>query len=323
VTDRDGAPIGQQFNLARHVPLDSGGEPRGMRWSISADGSTVVGGVVKAASTYIVAFDAVTSDLVWKYATSRDGVSLGVPNPDGTTIATVADDTHRIDLWDITSDELIRQFRVEDALPLGTFVNSEPVFDDDGSRIAVATSQFGTIAVVDVASGRWTVSEPAGGAVVQGTVSWVPGSDQVVASGTGGTLWRWDMSSGNLLASGQSDDPGNLGGAVVSPDATTVAASHPFSPSVALFDLETLRPIGRPIATGERSGVPPFFSPSGRTVLTSDVFEQVVELDVDPDSWERTACRAAGRNLTLVEWREYIGADVPYRVTCAEWPPGT
>jgi hypothetical protein len=42
-------------------------------------------------------------------------------------------------------------------------------------------------------------------------------------------------------------------------------------------------------------------------------------IDVDPTSWEATACRIAGRNLTRAEWAEYL-PDRPYAATCAQWP---
>jgi hypothetical protein len=44
--------------------------------------------------------------------------------------------------------------------------------------------------------------------------------------------------------------------------------------------------------------------------------------EMDPDEWQNTACFAAGRNLTHVEWAEYLG-DEPYRATCPQWPDAT
>ena len=34
------------------------------------------------------------------------------------------------------------------------------------------------------------------------------------------------------------------------------------------------------------------------------------------------ACRKLRRNLKVSEWRQYVGADVPYEKTCKELPPG-
>ena len=38
--------------------------------------------------------------------------------------------------------------------------------------------------------------------------------------------------------------------------------------------------------------------------------------DTDPESWVRSACAFAGRNLTKAEWDRY-GPKEPYRETCA------
>jgi hypothetical protein len=44
------------------------------------------------------------------------------------------------------------------------------------------------------------------------------------------------------------------------------------------------------------------------------------EWNLSPDSWERHACRIAGRNLTRAEWLQHIGGS--YRATCPQWPAG-
>jgi hypothetical protein len=88
---------------------------------------------------------------------------------------------------------------------------------------------------------------------------------------------------------------------------------------LALFDAETLRPIGRPFTVSDFLFTP-YFTPDGRRVTGNGLFGAVL-WDVDPDSWQEKACLAAGRNLTRAEWREYLG-DEPYRRTCPDWPAG-
>jgi hypothetical protein len=44
--------------------------------------------------------------------------------------------------------------------------------------------------------------------------------------------------------------------------------------------------------------------------------------DVDPNSWAAHLCRIVNRNLSLIEWQQYVGIDGPYRRTCPELPAG-
>jgi hypothetical protein len=46
----------------------------------------------------------------------------------------------------------------------------------------------------------------------------------------------------------------------------------------------------------------------------------VVYYDFDPASWEATACRSAGRNLTRAEWDRYLATLGEYRATCPQYP---
>lgn len=44
--------------------------------------------------------------------------------------------------------------------------------------------------------------------------------------------------------------------------------------------------------------------------------------DLDPKSWRDLACRRANRNLSLTEWRQHVGLEIPYQCTCPELLPG-
>jgi hypothetical protein len=47
-----------------------------------------------------------------------------------------------------------------------------------------------------------------------------------------------------------------------------------------------------------------------------------VDLWCGPKTWESEAARIANRNLSLDEWRQWIGLKVPYRRTFPELRPG-
>ena len=117
--------------------------------------------------------------------------------------------------------------------------------------------------------------------VVQGAVDHVPGTTDVIAGGVGGQITRLDMSTGELVGEGRSRDSSSLTNIAVSPDGKMVAAYHPFSHQVALFDTATLRPIGRPFPVG-RLWFTPQFMPGSRVLAGNGPFNGLTHWDVDP-----------------------------------------
>src|SRR5207245_10772856 len=75
---------------------------------------------------------------------------------------------------------------------------------------------------------------------------------------------------------------------------------------VDLWDTATLQPVGEPmtLTTGDNYSA----AANGRgTKVVFGSFQGVTPvLDVSPSSWQRTACRLAGRNLTRAEWNQYF-----------------
>ena len=62
------------------------------------------------------------------------------------------------------------------------------------------------------------------------------------------------------------------------------------------------------------------FAPDGRTLL-STYADSTVLWPMSPEDWSDRACNIAGRNLTQNEWLQYV-SDLPYHLTCAQWPEG-
>jgi hypothetical protein len=62
------------------------------------------------------------------------------------------------------------------------------------------------------------------------------------------------------------------------------------------------------------------FSPDGHTLATGNIAATVRLWPLELPSLIEQACRAAGRNLTLNEWRQMFGQE-PYLQTCAQLPP--
>jgi hypothetical protein len=149
--------------------------------------------------------------------------------------------------------------------------------------------------------------------IIQGRVASDPRSDTVFMAGWTGGIGRVGLATGDETW-GRSTDPTILANATLSPDGSVVAGVHAFSTSIALFDAQSLRPLGRPIPIGSGTGVFAF-TPDG-DLLVNGPFG-VSRIELDPDEWQAAACRVAGRNLTAAEWAEFFG-DEPYRATCPD-----
>lgn len=62
------------------------------------------------------------------------------------------------------------------------------------------------------------------------------------------------------------------------------------------------------------------FSPDGTRLATASG-DDTTRIRSLPPAWPAQLCDRAGRNLTRVEWDEYLGAQ-PYRRQCPQWPSG-
>jgi WD40 repeat protein len=262
--------------------------------------------------------DAATGDLLWETAEQLDCCPTISSDGDLVITVTLTDGSPRrprlLKLWEVATGELVAE---TDAEALNVSANAASAnFAPDGDHVDVAApSGVVRLRLDDLAP----VVEATGADEPQGIPDDVPGTDDLVWGGIGGQLRRLDMAAGEVVASGQGLDTSTITGVDVSPDGTMVAAYHFANATLALYDTETLEPIGRPIPVSDWM-FQPSFSADGTRLAGNGLFGAVL-WDVDPDSWQDKACMAAGRNLTRAEWEQYVG-DEPYRRTCPNWPAG-
>jgi WD40 repeat protein len=243
-------------------------------------------------------------------------------SPDGETVAVascaardVVGECRQGDilLYDVATGEIVQRFvgHTERANGLA--------FSPDGTVLASAGVDA-TIRLWDVGTGQ-PIGEPISRPGCVNTVAFSP-DGKILASG-GGCYMQidlWDVETLEPIGSPLLGHTGSLWNIIFSADGRTLYSSA-LDYTIRLWDVETGQPIGFPL-TDHTDGVAGLaLSPDGSTLFSSSMDGTVRAWDLDFDRLRARACAIAGRNLTQAEWARYL-PDVPYEVTCEQWPAG-
>jgi hypothetical protein len=194
-----------------------------------------------------------------------------------------------------------------------------PGFDASGTRVFASLQNSGTTIVFDTTTWQPVqVIEPTDHRGVIAARFSHDGS-VLVTLGIDGTIAQRDPQTWavqRVLAGGVSATDNLDQGVHLSPDGQYLLTTRDRQPR--LWHLPTATVIGAfphrtgLLATGQDYG------DALRLVTFDETHALVWNLDVT--SWPEIACRAAGRNLSQDEWRQFGPKDVPYTGTCAQWP---
>lgn len=132
-----------------------------------------------------------------------------------------------------------------------------------------------------------------------------------------GLIYVWDMddlSKAPVVLRGHSDEISALG---FSPNGHFLISGS-VDRTIRLWDMNnTSNPIQ---LQNHRDGISALaFSPDGKTLIAADLSETIYAWNTNIDEMINSACKVAGRNLTISQWRQYGFAET-YRATCPIWP---
>jgi hypothetical protein len=243
----------------------------------------------------------------------RENAIFGTVYPGKTLASASADETVR--LWDLATRR-----------PLGEPLQGHTdyvlsvAFSPDGKTLASA-SWDKTVRLWDVDRHR-PLGEPLRGhmAPVEG-VAFSPDGKTLASASADKTVRLWDLATRRPFGEPLQGHIASVWSVAFSPDGKTLASAS-WDNMVRLWDVATRRPLGEPLQGHTEYVLSVAFSPDGKTLASASEDNTVRLWDVNLFSWISRTCSIVNRNLSMTEWQQDLGRNVPYRRTCPSLPPG-
>jgi WD40 repeat protein len=238
-------------------------------------------------------------------------------SPDGKILAS-GGDGNSIWLWDMTHNYPIAKAQLTG---LTSIVNNI-VFSPNGETLVSGESD-GTIRLWDIKDVPTIVSVFPSHTWSVNSLAYSPNGETLVSGESDGTVRLWNMMNDppnnirNLI-----DNEASINSLTYSPDGKLLVLGMNNS-KLRLWDMTSIPSTVKGILIGHTWDVNSVaFSPNG-TILASGSGDGTIKLwDVNVENWKAHVCRMVNRNMTLGEWRQYIGSDRPYEKTCPNPPIG-
>lgn len=145
-----------------------------------------------------------------------------------------------------------------------------------------------------------------------------PNENFLATGGDDQTIMIWDLETQLPLVLPLTQHKAPVTSMAFSPDGLMLASGSQ-DMNLILWDIPNFQPIGEPLTGAQGSILSLDFSADSAVLLSGDSGGALLAWDVWPDSWVERNCQQAGRNLSTTEWKQFF-PDLPYSVTCPEWP---
>jgi hypothetical protein len=149
---------------------------------------------------------------------------------------------------------------------------------------------------------------------------------KVLVAGSAAAVLLWETSDLAAAPTALLNDQGEFEALAFSPDGSILAAGTAVSGRGAVWLWDTADVAADPQHLSRREEIDPVttlaFSPDGQVLATGGLFGGIRLWVVPTERLADEVCRQVWRNLTLEEWRRFVGPEVPYEQTCPNLPPG-
>ncbi len=150
------------------------------------------------------------------------------------------------------------------------------------------------------------------------SVTFGPDGHTLASGSSDNTVILWNVATGQPLKRPLTGHTAWVRAVLFSPDGSLLASGDD-NGQIILWNGASGEMIGQPFNIGNVGVSSLAFGHTIPVLALGTWYTAPVLMDIDLKSWQQHACRIANRNLSALEWQQYLG-DEPYQRTCPDLP---